>query len=263
MSTKGDGVWENLGQQAKPNWYLDPLVARAKRQEHLRLVERWTGGKKPARVLKTDLFEEAFGDDQLLFGLFPDAQVYAIDLAVSTVRNAGKRVPRESRCAFHFGVADLRALPLRSRSFDLILSTSSLDHFSSGEDFNKAIEQIVDALGHGGRLILTLDNRWNPLYLPLKWLSQCSWAPFPLGYTPSLTKLKKLLVLKGLQIRGDDCLVHNPRMLSTLLFLGLRRSMGSLASPVISGLLKVFSWLDYLPTRYFSACFIAVIAEKT
>jgi SAM-dependent methyltransferase len=263
MSSKAKAVWEDLGNQTEPNWYLDPLVARAKRRDYLRLIERWMKGVRPGKVLKTDLFEEAFGEDQLLFDLFPDAQICGIDVAFLTVKNAKARVPRESGSLYHFGVADVRALPVRPRSLDLILSTSSLDHFSSRDDFDKALEQIVDALGQGGRLILTLDNSWNPLYLPLKWLSRGAWSPFPLGYTLSLTKLKKALALRGLSICGTDCLVHNPRLLSTLLFLGLRKIMGRGASPVISVFLKIFSWLDYLPSRYLSACFIAVIADKT
>jgi len=262
MNKREDNIWETLGRRTRPNWYLDPLVARAKKQEHLRLLERWRPEGRPARVLKTDLFEEAFGDDQLLFGLFPDAQAYGIDLALSTVRSASGNAPSGPPQHYHFGVGDLRALPLRPLSFDLILSTSSLDHFFSRSDFETALREMVEALRPGGRLVLTLDNWWNPLYLPLKWLSRRSWAPFPLGYTPPLHTLKKMLARNGLEIVGTDCLVHNPRMLSTVLFLSLRRLLGCRAAPSISGLLKVFSWLDHLPTRYLTACFVAIAAEK-
>ena len=262
-ATMKDSIWENLGRQSRPNWYLDPLVAHAKKRDHMRLLARWNSGFNPRRVLKTDLFEEAFGEDQLLFGLFPASIVYGVDLAFSTVRGAKAKAPDGAAgCSYHFSVADLRALPMQPRSIDMILSTSSLDHFDSAADFETALEQTLQALGSGGRLVLTLDNVWNPLYLPLKWISRRSWAPFPLGYTPSLSRLKKLLLHNGFEILGTDCLVHNPRMLSTLLFLALRSLLGKRGAPLIAGFLKVFSWLDHLPTRYLSACFVAVIAEK-
>ena len=263
MISTGSEIWENLGQKIKPNWYLDPIVAQSKKREHMCLIERWSIGRTPARMLKTDLFEEAFGEDQLLLDLFPGSPKFGIDLAYSTVRYAKARALEAGapEPAFHFGVADLRSLPFKSQSFDLIISTSSLDHFSSRFDFDAAIQQIVSALIPGGRLIVTVDNLWNPLYLPLKWLSRFSWAPYPLGYTPSLSRLKKMLLQNNLNVLKTDCLVHNPRLFSTALFLSLRRILGNRASPWIAGILGAFSWLDSLPTRYLSACFVAIMAE--
>ncbi len=222
----------------------------------------------PARLLKTDLFEEAFGEDQLLFDISSDGQKFGIDLGHSTVKYAKAKAPKlaapgsgGSTASFHFGVADLRTLPFKPQSFDMIISTSSLDHFASGHDFRQAVQQIISALAPGGRLIVTMDNLWNPLYFPLKWLSRFSWSPYPLGYTPSLTRLTKILVHNNLNVLKTDCLVHNPRLVSTALFLLLRRILGNRASPWIAAILKAFSWLDSLPTRYISACFVAVVAE--
>lgn len=278
MISKGSKIWENLGQKKQPNWYLDPLVAQSKKREHRRLIERWLKGGIPARLLKTDLFEEAFGEDQLLFDFSSEVQKFGIDLAYSTVKYAKARASGfdasnldvqnpdtpgsgGSIASFHFAVADLRALPFKPQSFDLIISTSSLDHFDSGHDFGRAIQQIVSALAPGGKLIVTVDNLWNPLYFPLKWLSRFSWAPYPLGYTPSLSRLKKILIHNSLNVLKTDCLVHNPRLISTAIFLSLRRILGNRASPWIEGILRAFSWLDTLPTRYISACFVAVAAE--
>jgi SAM-dependent methyltransferase len=259
MAAKDTALWESVAHRAQPNWYLDPLVAQWKKRDHVRLLNRWNATRQPVRVLKTDLFEEAFGADSLLFDLFPDGKVCGIDLAISTVKGAREKAPGNR---FHFGVADLRKLPFKPGSFDFILSTSSLDHFEAKPDFAVALKELIEALSPGGRLVLTLDNIWNPLYFPLKWFSRCAWSPFPLGYAPGLIKLKRVMVESGLDVLGTDCLVHNPRMFSTILFLALRRVLGSRADLIISGLLKMFSLLDHLPTRFFSACFVAIIAEK-
>jgi hypothetical protein len=111
-------------------------------------------------------------------------------------------------------------------------------------------------------LVLTLDNARNPLYHPLKWISHCARSPFPLGYAPGPGKLMRMMQAAGLEILGHDWLVHNPRMLSTLMFLGLRRVLGDKADAIIRSLLRGFSCLNTLPTRSFSACFVAVIGEK-
>ena len=52
------------------SWYLDPLVASQKREEFQRLITAWSQGSNLRSVLKTDLFEEANGVDQLLFDSF-------------------------------------------------------------------------------------------------------------------------------------------------------------------------------------------------
>jgi len=85
--------WGDLGRRAQPNWYLDPLVAQWKKRDHMKFLRRWMPGSPPARILKTDLFEEAFGEDALLFDLFPVGMVCGMDLSASTVRQAGKKAP--------------------------------------------------------------------------------------------------------------------------------------------------------------------------
>ena len=49
-----------------PSWYLHPLVAQQKREVHPRWIRRWDSERRPGVLLKTDLFEDAFGDDTLL-----------------------------------------------------------------------------------------------------------------------------------------------------------------------------------------------------
>ena len=97
MNCSSNEAWESLGWKTQPNWYLDSLVAMAKTHEHTRLMGRWLKGITPSKILKTDLFKEAFGEDQLLFDLPPDADKFGIDLAFSTVCREnicmGKRIP--------------------------------------------------------------------------------------------------------------------------------------------------------------------------
>jgi len=252
--------WDDLGQRDSPNWYLDHLVARQKRAEHQRLIRRWTAGTTPQTLLKTDVFEEAHGGDQILFDLLQDIPVtVGMDVALPTVAKAQERCPSRG---ISFYVGDARGLPLRDGCIDLVLSTSTLDHFDTREEFRQSLEEIARILKPGGELIITLDNAYNPWYYPLRWVSRRRSAPFKLGYTASIRELKVRLQALGLEIVDAETLIHNPRLVSSAIFTGLRKLLGRFADGPIRGLLWFFALGDRLPTRWISGCFVGVRARK-
>jgi SAM-dependent methyltransferase len=253
-------TWDRVAGEARPSWYLDPLVAAQKQAAHLNLVDRWASGV--ARLLlKTDLFEEANGSDQLLFELSVRCEAaVAFDVSAETVRRARARCPSDHRNLFL--VSDVRRIALASNSVDLVISNSTLDHFDAESDFQEALTELVRLLAPGGRLIITVDNPLNVFYWPLRWISRFRFAPFPLGYTPSPAGLIRRLRRAGLHVTDTATLIHNPRLISTLLFLGLRQLLGDRASAPVAALLKGFDFLDRLPTRWFTACFFAACAYK-
>jgi SAM-dependent methyltransferase len=227
---------------------------------HQRLVRRWLNGATPHSILKTDVFEEAFGRDQLLFDLFPQAGlVVGMDIDPAHVAAARRRAPPRN---FSFLATDVRRTAFRPSSFDLILSNSTLDHFQTPEELHVAIRELARLLRPGGTLIVTLDNPRNPLYRALRWLSRRRFAPFSLGRTASRRQLNAWLEDSGLIVTANDWLIHNPRLVSTALFLALRRTLGRSADPPIRALLRLFNLLGRLPTRSLTACFVAACAHK-
>jgi hypothetical protein len=66
----------------------------------------------------------------------------------------------------------------------------------------------------------------------------------------------------GLEPEGRDWLLHNPRGVSTVLFLALRRLLGRRADGAVRALLAAFDLLGRLPTRAATACFHAVSARR-
>jgi len=244
--------------QRSRSWYLDPLAARQKQQAHLELVARWAG-KGDGRLLKTDLFEEANGADQLLFDLCGDyGRALGFDHDFATVAQASLRRP--DGAAISFLACDARCIPLETGCIDVVVSNSTLDHFQKKSDFAVALEELARILRPGGVLILTLDNPLNPLYWPLRWLSPA--GPFRLGYTPLPSELRRQLNRARLEVVDSASLIHNPRVVSTLLFLAIRRVLGQRADPAIRGMLRCFAALGSLPTRRFTCCFYAVAARR-
>ncbi len=251
--------WDDLGRQASPSWYLDPVVARQKRDAHLALIRGWWTVRGEESALKTDLFEEAFGADRILQELLPEARlVCGIDTAHSTARAAARR-GLEGRTA----ACDVRRMPFRPGSFHVVISTSTLDHFETREEFVAALREIHRVMLPGGLLILTLDNPLNPIYPVLKFLSRSRLAPYPLGYTPAPRVLARMLEQAGFEVRKRDWLLHNPRLISTALFLACRKTLGTRADGPIQWLLRAFALLDKLPSRRWTACFQAVAASKS
>ena len=256
----GRKAWDDLAALAKPSWYLDEEVAHQKKRVHQDLVRRWIGVRQKGLVLKTDLFEEAWGQDGIYGDLFEadDAVLLGMDIAEATVASACGSGLRPA----HGFVCDLRALAVRPLSLDLILSMSSLDHFESEAEFHASLGQLCDALRPGGSLVITLDNPANPLYWVLRAVSRTRISPFALGFTPSLKDLEGELTGANFEVLDREWLIHNPRLLSTAIFGMIRMLLGKRAGPVIQVGLWFCALQRGLWTRRFSACFYGVHARK-
>ena len=242
------------------SWYLDPLAALQKRNVHLELVRDWAGDLRPRTVVKTDVFEEANNQDAVL----PNVQLgqglsLGFDIELRTVAKAHRRYQGE---APQFLNADARNLPFASDSLDLIVSTSTLDHFETRAEFVESIRELARVLHPKGRMILTIDNPWNPGYFPLYALFRLPFAPFKLGYTPTRARLDADLREAGLAPQAWRPLIHNPRMITTLILLSLRKLFWASADGAVSAYLSFFAKCEHFPTRWFTCVFLAVCVVK-
>ena len=114
-----------------------------------------------ARLLKTDLWDEAKNTRILHWAAAQGADVYGLDVSMPTVKQAkrefaGDRSP--------FVVADVRQVPFASGSFDAIYSMGTIEHFDETE---AAVVELARLLKPGGRLILGVPNRHDPFLRPL------------------------------------------------------------------------------------------------
>ena len=142
-------------------------------------------------MLKTDLFDEATADGLVGLLLARAERVVGIDVAPSIVQAAGVRNP-----GLEAAVADVQELPFADGSIDVVVSNSTLDHFASLAEIDRALLELARVLPPGGLLIVTLDNDANPVIwlrnrLPRALLQRSGLVPYPVGRTLSPSGLRE------------------------------------------------------------------------
>lgn len=226
------------------------------------LLAHWLPADRVERLLKTDLFDEAFRD-----GLYPELSlraqtiigidISALMLHVDRSRHGGLRVVR----------ADVRHLPFASESFDAIVSNSTLDHFKSPHEIIASLRELYRVLRKGGLLLLTLDNLANPIIalrnaLPYRLLNRLGLVPYYVGVTYGPRRLRRVLQQIGFEVVELSAVMHCPRVLVVKLVQVLERHIGLEAQRRLLRCLMAFEGLSCWPTRFLTGHFIAVRAMR-
>jgi SAM-dependent methyltransferase len=225
-----------------------------------RLLRRWlpfgTG-----RLLKTDLFDEAVGP-----GPYPELaarcrDVFGVDISPAVLRAAANRYPR-----LEAQVADVLDLPYEDGSFDAIFSNSTLDHFESHATLRAGIVEVARTIRRGGSLLLTLDNRANPvvavrtsrMFYPLHRLGL---VPYFVGATHGPRALRTLLREAGFEVREMTAVMHCPPQLAAAL--RVRSSCDGTVDEHrhLQRVLR-FETLEHWPTSVLTGHFVAALAIK-
>jgi SAM-dependent methyltransferase len=153
--------------------------------------------------------------------------------------------------------ADVRRLPFEDGAFAVVVSNSTLDHFDSVAEIAVALGELHRVLAPGGRLLVTLDNRANPLValrnaLPYGALSRVGLVPYPPGATTGPRGLERLLAEAGFELERLGAVMHVPRMLA--------RALAPLGEKRVLQPLVACERLGRLPTRYVTGQFVAALA---
>lgn len=222
----------------------------------------WLARRKFARILKTDLFDEAVSE-----GLFPFLSGYGgvvqgIDITVESVQGARGRYPHFDTCC-----ADVRNLPFEDACFELIVSNSTLDHFQSRGEIDQSLRELFRVLVQGGELVISLDNLQNPVVwlrsiLPQYLLSKLRVIPYFVGKTHTRRGLISALHRAGFEVLETRPILHCPRVLAIQAAGLLQRWATARTQQGFLAFLNRFEALEKLPTRYFTGHFVAVRARK-
>ncbi|HEX7474646.1 MAG TPA: class I SAM-dependent methyltransferase [Dehalococcoidales bacterium] len=259
--------WNRIALKWPAKGYSNKLLAEHKRKTYLNLIARWADIKEHQVILKTDLFTEAFGQEQFLFDIPSAKNVIGIDVATEIVKRAKSQAELHGIDSSQYFCGDVRKIPLQDNSVDIVISDSTLDHFSSEKDIITSLAEIGRVLRIGGILVLTMDNNHNFTYMPyfaVRLWMKLRMAPYFIGKSLSISQLKIILEGKGMHVEESTAIFHYPH--PDLLVRWLERALSKLSANKLDHTIrKSLTWLDKLEgrkTKYLTGRYIAVKATK-
>lgn len=253
--------WDSVAQGThKP--LFEKNIAAYYRNEHLKLIRKWSADIRGKNILKTDLYEEAFREGDFIFWfLEQNANVYGMDISYN-IANKAKAHSKDYNVYFkNCIVSDIRGCSFKDESFDLIISNSTIDNLAPC-DVSKALLELRRILKPEGILILTIDNKNNPLYflgyLAEKLLktnkyyqSRC----YSVGETVSLAKKNNFIVLE------ISAIVHIPTPFNKIALLLEKMGIKTIEKS-IGQLVELFSKLGDRRTQFLTGWFLALKLKK-
>lgn len=248
-STKWDGVAASLREPQ-----FQEQLALYKRREALDLIAAWAP-PRVRTVLKTDLFEEGFGQDALLdalVGIYPTVVGMDISLVVA-------EASRRRMSGVHHVVSDAYALPFGTGAFDLVVSVSTLDHLPPAL-LPRALAELARVLAPGGCAVLTLDSRHNPLHVFSNVLRR-RLGRIHAERCYTVGEVRGALAGQPVSVTDVTAVYHVPFPVN---FLAKRAEhlAGARVQGPIATLVRAFSALATLPTRFLTGRYIALRIAK-
>jgi SAM-dependent methyltransferase len=226
------------------------------------LLERWLPVFPVDYLLKTDLFDEAVSE-----GLYPLLESKAKRVVVMDMSFFSHKAASSRYNNLKGTVADVRCLPFKDSTFDLIVSNSTLDHFESRDEIITSLYEIHRVLLPSGQLILTMDNLANPIIalrnaLPFDLLNRLGLVPYYVGATFGPGRTRRILEHIGFEVKDVTAIMHCPRILAVAIARILNYYKKNDMQRRFLSFLMSFESLSRLPTRYLTGYFVAVSAIK-
>ena len=261
-----DAQWRESAESIHPG--LSPLWMEYTAWLHERLLRRWEGRLASGRsVLKTDLFEEARGEDHPLGRARSLGwRAWGMDVGLRIAAAARDRLGAENEPPVVL-VTDARAIALRPDSVEAVFSNSTLDHFETREELERALAELHRVLAPGGLLMLTLDNPANPLIGLRNWLPRglteaLGITEFYVGATLSLASARPLVERLGFEIVAAGHHMHGVRYFTLPLARLADRIGWQPLRRFVAWHLRSLEWFEALPTSRWTGHFIFIDARK-
>ena len=163
-------------------------------------------------LFKTDLWDEAKNSEILRWAAEQGARPAGVDIALGIVQQA-RRVFCEG--GLGFAVADIRAIPFRSHSFDLVYSMGTIEHFP---DYEVSVHELFRVLKPGGTAIVGVPNKLDPFLRPLMvcLLQRCGLYAYGTEKSFTAGGLRALLESAGFRYRATSGILFIPGWLRML-----------------------------------------------
>jgi SAM-dependent methyltransferase/ribosomal protein S18 acetylase RimI-like enzyme len=238
--------------------YLDDFLAGLKRRAYLDLITKWGGAPAEGKVLKTDLFEEAMGPDSFLLEM-PSSRATLIGMDVSSAATS-RASQRDAASRATYVCADTRHLPFADGSIAMIVSPSTLDHFSDPADIGRSLRELRRVLAQDGRIIITLDNRGNVFDPLLRIVSHLGMIPYFLGQSYTIGELRTHLEAASFDVIEETAIIHHPRLTAVAAVTVARRIGWAPLTRLVQATLLSMQRLQNTRWQYLTGCFVAALA---
>jgi SAM-dependent methyltransferase len=154
-----------------------------------------------ARVLNVGCFDPI---DEIMFAHRVKSWT-AVDLGERTIL-AAKETARAALSEglfsrLDFQVADGTALPFDDASFDVVVSMSTVDHVPDASGRQRFIDEMARVASPGGRVVITVPNRWSRGYANRARLVPADEVPDFFEYCFSPIEFRRMVTRTGLSIR--------------------------------------------------------------
>jgi len=226
------------------------------------VFRQWLPETRPEKILKTDLFDEAIGTG-LSRTLNDHCSLLAgIDISFTTTQTANRN--HEKILAVQ---ADVLHLPFPDDCFDVIVSNSTLDHFTFKHQIGEGIKELHRILKPGGQLLISLDNLSNPIIalrqiLPYDLLRKLGIVPYYVGRTLTLNTLCNCMEHHNLIVQDKKTFMHSPRIFGIAAAKWIEKRNTEVFRKPFLKLANAFEVLAFLPTNLFTGYYIAIKAVK-
>lgn len=253
-------LWDRLARTNKNRSHIDPVFGRYKSEQFCAFATRGHQFRRGEKVLKTDLREEAYGADEVLFSLpDPGLSIFGMDISAE-VAGAASAESLKRGSTHHYVTADVRRIPFADHSLDVVLSNSTLDHFSSYEDLLAALAEIRRVLKPTGKLIMTLNNKHNLNFWFMVTMEKAlGISRYPVVFF-SRAEIRRACEKAGLRVLGFESIIHIVSPLNTCALLARRFVPQPQADRMARAVLKLAAFFERCgTTKWLTGWFIGAV----
>ncbi|HEX4498471.1 MAG TPA: class I SAM-dependent methyltransferase [Thermoanaerobaculia bacterium] len=133
------------------------------RRCEIALIESALGDLRGLRILKLDLWNEAFNTRILDWMRSQGAEVVGLDLSRVVAERARRNAVAKGN-PLRLLRADIRELPFPAGSFDAVYTMGTIEHI---DEYPESLREICRVLRPGGRAIVGVPHKWNLFLRPL------------------------------------------------------------------------------------------------
>jgi len=159
------GDWDRIAGSVRD--FADAPSTLYYRRCEIALIEHAVGDLRGQRVLKLDLWNEAFNTRILDWMRSRGAKVTGLDLSRVVAHRARRNALAKGQ-PLPLLRADIRELPFPSGSFDVVYTMGTIEHI---DEYPQSLREIQRVLKPGGWAIVGVPHKWNLFLRPLMvWL---------------------------------------------------------------------------------------------